>query len=130
MGFQPSKVQKPTLTAPFNGSLAYVFAARRTVGLLCAQDSFRVYDRRPQLSSPVCPANARATPLPPLTGSPNQTPLPPAHCRIWLPSPPSRIPRQSRSPASLQAFATPPLGSTRPRRENNGSGAKFKFRPD
>jgi hypothetical protein len=34
MGFQPSKVQKPALTAPFNGSLAYVFAARRTVGHL------------------------------------------------------------------------------------------------
>jgi hypothetical protein len=31
--FQPSKVQKPTVRAGFRGSLAYVFAARRTLGL-------------------------------------------------------------------------------------------------
>jgi len=29
---RPSKVQKPTLRAGFRGSLAYVFAARRTLG--------------------------------------------------------------------------------------------------
>jgi hypothetical protein len=37
--FQPSKVQKPTVRAGFRGSLAYVFAARRTLGLLTARRS-------------------------------------------------------------------------------------------
>ena len=32
MGLRPSKVQKSTVTAGFRGSLAYVFAARRTLG--------------------------------------------------------------------------------------------------
>jgi hypothetical protein len=31
-GFQPSKMQKTTVMARFSASLAYVFAARRTLG--------------------------------------------------------------------------------------------------
>jgi hypothetical protein len=31
-GFQPSKMQKPAVIARFSAFLAYVFAARRTVG--------------------------------------------------------------------------------------------------
>ena len=38
-GLQPSKVQKPTVRAGFRGSLAYVFAARRTLGHLFTANS-------------------------------------------------------------------------------------------
>ena len=45
MGFQLSKVQKPAPTARFNGSLAYVFAARRTVGQMPPLLLHRVVNR-------------------------------------------------------------------------------------
>ena len=37
----PAKMQNPTLTADFSGSLAYVFAARRALGR-CASPEFDV----------------------------------------------------------------------------------------